>query len=284
MNTTALAFRNTTFDIIDRNNQPWLRSGQLAQALGYTDERSITKIFSRNTEEFSDAMTSVVKLTPQGEQARDIRIFSMRGAHLLAMLSRTKIAKEFRKWVLDILDKETAQQKYSASPADTLTLEQCDQLRGMMLEAQSKLPKAQAAKFAISGWSKLRAHFGVAYRLIPQHKFQDALALVSRHVSAQPVLPDMNSIFMPEDGRYLIAIRGGRVSYNQAIPDNACVLSQEDMLKAINEPNGLFVTTPMLADFAVASVKRLAQRCEYYEAKDKAKPAKSQFTAQGKLA
>jgi prophage antirepressor-like protein len=32
------------------------------------------------------------------------RIFSLRGAHLLAMFARTKVAKEFRRWVLDILD------------------------------------------------------------------------------------------------------------------------------------------------------------------------------------
>lgn len=38
-----------------------------------------------------------------------IRIFSLRGAHLIAMFARTQIAKEFRKWVLDILDKEVSE-------------------------------------------------------------------------------------------------------------------------------------------------------------------------------
>lgn len=38
------------------------------------------------------------------------RIFSLRGAHLIAMFSRTALAKEFRRWVLDVLDKEIAAQ------------------------------------------------------------------------------------------------------------------------------------------------------------------------------
>ena len=37
------------------------------------------------------------------------RVFSLRGAHLLAMFARTPVAKEFRKWVLDILDREVEQ-------------------------------------------------------------------------------------------------------------------------------------------------------------------------------
>lgn len=52
-------------------------------------------------------MTGVVNLTtPSGTQAT--RVFSLRGAHLIAMFSRTPVAKEFRRWVLDILDREVA--------------------------------------------------------------------------------------------------------------------------------------------------------------------------------
>ncbi len=39
---------------------------------------------------------------------KKVRIFSLRGAHLIAMFARTPVAKEFRRWVLDILDREVA--------------------------------------------------------------------------------------------------------------------------------------------------------------------------------
>lgn len=102
----ALSFQSTQFDIIDRNGQPWLQSRQIANALGYVDEKSINRIYARNADEFTDAMSCGVKLTSKGQQ-REVRIFSLRGAHLIAMFSRTAVAKEFRKWVLDVLDKET---------------------------------------------------------------------------------------------------------------------------------------------------------------------------------
>ncbi len=111
---TALVFQSTRFTVVDRNNQPWLRGTQIADALGYSDDKSIHRIYARHSDEFTGCMTGVVKLTtPSGEQ--ETRIFSLRGAHLLAMLSRTPVAKEFRRWVLDILDRETA-----VPPAPTL--------------------------------------------------------------------------------------------------------------------------------------------------------------------
>lgn len=212
MNTsTTLVFQNTTFDIIDRNSQPWLRSPQIAVALGYNRADRVNELYARNSNEFTESMTSVVKLhTAGGEQ--ETRIFSLRGVHLLAMFAKTEIAKEFRRWVLDILDRETAQSPYSSNPTDTLTLEQCDQLRDMMRSAADGMLSQDAGKFMMSGWSKLKAHFGVAYRKIPQHKFSDALAIVSRHVAdhaakqlpppAAPLLGQRILTRLEEGGRY----------------------------------------------------------------------------------
>lgn len=103
-----LTFNNTALSVISQNNQSWLTSASLAQALEYKDAKSIQRIFTRNADEFTHSMTSVVKLTTQAGK-RETRIFSLRGCHLIAMFSRTKVAKEFRKWVLDVLDKEAEQ-------------------------------------------------------------------------------------------------------------------------------------------------------------------------------
>lgn len=105
--TSALTFQNTHFDVIEQHNQVWLSSSDIAHALGYKSSRSITNIFTRNVDEFSNGMTEVLKMSTSGNYQRSIRIFSLRGAHLIAMFARTSLAKQFRKWVLDILDKET---------------------------------------------------------------------------------------------------------------------------------------------------------------------------------
>ena len=44
-------------------------------------------------------MTFTTDLVVQG-QNRQVRVFSLRGCHLLAMFSKTPVAKEFRRWVL----------------------------------------------------------------------------------------------------------------------------------------------------------------------------------------
>ncbi len=103
---TALSFHTTTFGIVDHQGQPWLKANEIAQALGYADESAINRIYARRSDEFTDAMTCSVKLTDQ-IQTRETRIFSLRGAHLLAMFARTSVAKEFRTWVLDVLEQQS---------------------------------------------------------------------------------------------------------------------------------------------------------------------------------
>ena len=108
----ALKFQNTQFDIVDRNSQPWLRSGQIAQALGYSRPDALNKVYQSNSDEFNESMTALITIPDLNHQndvagqMREVRVFSLRGCHLLAMLSRTPIAKDFRVWVLDVLDRQ----------------------------------------------------------------------------------------------------------------------------------------------------------------------------------
>lgn len=103
--TTALVFRDHQFSVITRDNKIWLSSADVASALNYADDKSIHRIYSRHADEFTTGMVGVVKLTTPGG-VQEVRIFSLRGAHLIAMFARTPVAKEFRRWVLDVLDRE----------------------------------------------------------------------------------------------------------------------------------------------------------------------------------
>lgn len=108
-----LTFQQTTFHPVVHDNNAWLTSTELAQALGYADTKSVTKLFTRNSDEFTPAMSLVVEMTTNGInnslRKKKVRVFSLRGAHLIAMFATTTVAKEFRRWVLDILDREVAQ-------------------------------------------------------------------------------------------------------------------------------------------------------------------------------
>lgn len=93
----------------------WLTSTELADALQYKSAKSVTNLFNQNADEFTSGMTQVIESVTSGNYRKKVRVFSLRGAHLIAMFARTPVAKEFRRWVLDILDKEV-EKKPEATP------------------------------------------------------------------------------------------------------------------------------------------------------------------------
>ncbi|GLG82170.1 BRO-N domain-containing protein [Acinetobacter calcoaceticus] len=101
-----LIFNSIHFHPVQQSDgQIWITSSELARALGYAHEDSVSRIYDRNSDEFTPDMTQVID-NPQTVNLT-VRIFSLRGCHLITFFARTPMAKEFRKWVLDILDKES---------------------------------------------------------------------------------------------------------------------------------------------------------------------------------
>jgi hypothetical protein len=108
---TELVFHETKFTITKRNGQIWFTAADLAHALQYANAKSITNLYNQNFDEFSPGMSQVIESVTSGNYRKRVRIFSLRGAHLLAMFARTPVAKEFRRWVLDILDREVVRKR-----------------------------------------------------------------------------------------------------------------------------------------------------------------------------
>lgn len=109
MNSLTLSFNEVNFSPVQHDKQIWLTASELAKALGYAKSDAVAQIYERNKDEFNDSMTTTLKLSvvrKTGSVEMDNRIFSLRGCHLVTFFARTKVAKQFRKWVLDVLDKE----------------------------------------------------------------------------------------------------------------------------------------------------------------------------------
>lgn len=100
-------FQDHNLDVTDLNGQAWLRAFQIGTALGFSNPNTaIRKIFHHHKSEFTPDMTTVLELPTAGGMQMT-RIFSARGAALLAMLAKTDRAAEFRGWVLDVLEART---------------------------------------------------------------------------------------------------------------------------------------------------------------------------------
>lgn len=121
----TLSFNGNNLNPVEREGQIWMTSADLTKALGYADEKSVNRIFNRNKDEFTSNMTQTIEgvnltssLKTKGLTVKT-RIFSLRGCHMIAMFARTKVAKDFRKWVLDILDREVSTPAIEQPPAIT---------------------------------------------------------------------------------------------------------------------------------------------------------------------
>mgnify|MGYP004619486653 CR=1 FL=1 len=118
----ALTFNDVTLSPITHQNSLWIRAAELARALGYAQENSVSRLYRKNADEFTEGMTQVIEIPAESRNGSPVnladgrcRVFSLRGCHLVAMFSRTPVAKAFRRWVLDVLDKLNEQQARAAT-------------------------------------------------------------------------------------------------------------------------------------------------------------------------
>lgn len=106
-----LMFQNQPIRLVEKDGKQWASAADIARALGYSRADKVTRIFDRHKAEFSASMTQIVEtptLGASGNLVTQTRVFSLRGAHLIAMFARTAKAQEFRRWVLDVIEQHQA--------------------------------------------------------------------------------------------------------------------------------------------------------------------------------
>ncbi|WP_418278858.1 P22AR C-terminal domain-containing protein [Klebsiella pneumoniae] len=190
-----LSFHNTNFAYMEMGGQVWLTAAEVGQALEYADDKAVQRIYSRHADEFTAQMTGVVKLTtPSGKQ--ESRVFSLRGAHLVAMFARTPKAKEFRRWVLDILDREVVHSPIAKQFSDD---ELCrlawmwDVTNRMQNFARDLYPAMRTIKSEYAGKFY---DFGNEFRWTFEEA-RKAIAKASEHIAYEPQNDDNWSRVLP---------------------------------------------------------------------------------------
>lgn len=196
--TTALTFNGITLSPIPHQNSPWIRAAELSRALGYGRENQVSRLYRNNADEFTPEMTQVIEISdgPALGLSVKTRIFSLRGCHLVAMFARTPVAKAFRRWVLDVLDKLDAEQHAAASSpaADdftgtlTITPEQQCTLQEIVRAKVEVFPKNQRPSLYAQAWSRFNTHFRLArYCQLQREKVSEAITYLTRMELAIPM-------------------------------------------------------------------------------------------------
>ena len=196
--TTALTFNDVTLSPITYQNSLWIRAVELARALGYSDGSIVSRLYRKHADEFAPEMTQLIEISSEDQNgllgsAGRCRIFSLRGCHLVAMFARTPVAKAFRRWVLDVLDKLDAEQ-HAASPSPTphdftgtlsitpSTTEDRKPLRALV----GSWAQVSGLPFAAC-WNQLKAAFNLAnIKELPQEWIPDAIQWVQARIDALP--------------------------------------------------------------------------------------------------
>lgn len=192
----ALTFNDVSLTPIIHQNSLWIRSVELARALGYSDESSVGRIYKRNAEEFTPEMTQVIEISDTVNLTVPTRIFSLRGCHLVAMFARTPVAKAFRRWVLDVLDKLDAEQHAAPSSPTPDDFTGTLSITPSTTEDRKPLRALVGSWAQVSGlpfaacWNQLKAAFNLAnIKELPQEWIADALAWVQAKIDALPSSP-----------------------------------------------------------------------------------------------
>lgn len=190
----ALCFNEVTLSPVSHQNNIWIRAVELARALGYADESSVGRIYQRNADEFTPDMTQVIEISDTVNLTVPARIFSLRGCHLLAMFARTPVAKAFRRWVLDVLDKLNAEQQAhparapEPSPISRRTDPERKQLTAIINTWVGMAPIHYA-----NARAQVNAHFGVAsVDRLTVAQVREAIQWVQRKIDALPAAPQLS--------------------------------------------------------------------------------------------
>ena len=134
------------------------------------------------------------------------------------------------------MEAELKRIKYAVNPDDVLTGDQSETLRLMLKTKADLLPKSQQGSFMMKGWSKLKSHFKVGYRQIPQSEYTEAMSIVTRHVAEWELVEDEPRFYA---GQYetlneLVA----RLARQLAEPNGYCVATFMPLYEVICEKLG----------------------------------------------
>lgn len=234
MSSLALSFNEVNFSPVQQDGQIWIASRELGQALGYSREDAVNKIFERNSDEFTVSMARNVKLTLQG-QAREVRVFSLRGCHLIAMLSRTAIAKQFRKWVLDVLDREVVTKQLEGR--QSISPEQKDTLHKIV---DHKVNGNQGLRAQV--WTRHNRHFKInSYHELLAIHFEDAVKyLLEMEVKQRVEKEEVKALPYPQE--VIQVAQQISNEFNNSKYDSWHVSARNGVLTAMPLPPGFYPT------------------------------------------
>jgi hypothetical protein len=265
----TVTFAGTDLFIVNQAGKPFVPMRTIVEGMGMDWKSQHEKLKNR----FSTCVVEITTQLPNDTQTRSVTCLPLaKIAGWLYSVSPNKVAPEIRDKVIQYQNEcDTAlfdywtkgvainpaiqtNAPYSVSANQTITAEEANILRDLVTNHAKNLPKDKQGAYIMQTWSKLKAHFKVPYREIPQTNFSDAMSLVGRHIALAgaeaAALPahtvnyrDMVVFFITlletECGT---ASNGALMTEHMARLQSTDVTTMGDMLKPIQEAMATFKT------------------------------------------
>lgn len=239
MSSLALSFNEVNFSPVEQNGQIWLTAVELAKALGYAKSDAVTQVYERNKDEFNASMTLTLKLRVKGfgngNSEKESRIFSLRGCHLIAMFSKTAIAKQFRKWVLDVLDREVVTKQLEGR--QSISPEQ----QALLHEIVARRSQGERKIFA-EMWARHNRHFKIPrYAELLEIHFPEAVHyLETMDLKAKVEKQEIKALPYPQE--VIQVAQQISQEFNNSKYDSWHVSARNGVLTAMPLPPGFYPT------------------------------------------
>lgn len=251
--------------VVVRDGEPWFVAQDAMASLEYAANSKPAKVMAHIPEEWKGVNPIH---TPGGDQ--QMLCLSEPGLYFFLGRSDKPKALPFQKWLAaDVVPQirrtgAYVPKAYAANPGDVLSKEQQDVLRQLVKSTAERLPKEKQGAASIKMWSKLKAHFGVAYREIPQQEFSEAVSLLTRASTEWEVVDDEPQAAadpgqllrqLLQGGRWFTSMRNdGEITFTP-IPPGSFIATAHDFPGILREPS---VPVDVLPDIIDVCSRRLA--------------------------
>jgi len=247
------------------DGQPTTTTQDIAQVYG-KDHRKVLAVVRQRMEEAGEWGTANFSHTTytnqQNGQTYPVIRMTKKGFHFVvgkftgakAVKHQIAFADAFEQMEAELQSQQriTTEAPYSVLPGQKLSAENAAELRIMVQKAAERLPKDKQGAFCVKAWSKLKSHFGVGYRDIPESQFSDAVSILGRHI-----IECVGTTAGPEGSWLLQLDSDGRKTMTQLGWDD-CIVKWDDLPKLIAATDNM-LAPQLVADIAAAAASRMAQ-------------------------
>ncbi|WP_434663421.1 phage antirepressor N-terminal domain-containing protein [Paraburkholderia sp. A3BS-1L] len=213
-------FHGAELYVVEHNGQPYVPMKPVVEGMGLAWQPQHRKLTESR---FQSTITELVMVAQDGKQRKVVCMALRKLPGWLMSIEPGKVKDiDVRERVLRFQSEcddalwqywndgiaVNPRMAFSVNPGDILTGDQQETLRLMVKTLVERLPKSKQGGAATRVWSKLKAHFKVPYRQIPQVEFTEAVSIVTRTAAewevVEPELAPGIHFAVPGFGRYVV--------------------------------------------------------------------------------